>query len=188
MPYKYIGRKTDFRGKTLWEILGNLKNFGVGRIVTRSIQERYPEPSFMKIVKVEALPNPAEAGPDNLRKVRVFVEKTFRGVKQPKLIALESTSYKADYQLVPKREEEAYLKLQSVSAAVRVLPKYMALPPLMREVEMQEMNAKGKEFVEPKIEVVYKKNNSNYKISEEMILAYGLGKPVTPSLYKDVEL
>lgn len=57
MPIKYIGRTTDFKGKTLWEILGNLKNFGVGRVVVRSMFERYPEPSFMKIVKVETLPN-----------------------------------------------------------------------------------------------------------------------------------
>jgi small subunit ribosomal protein S34 len=33
---KYIGRKTDFKGKTLWEIVGNLKNFGIGRVVVRS--------------------------------------------------------------------------------------------------------------------------------------------------------
>lgn len=54
---KYIGRKTDFKGKTLWEIVGSLKNFGVGRIVVRSMFERYPEKSFMKILKVEALPH-----------------------------------------------------------------------------------------------------------------------------------
>lgn len=30
---KLIGRTTDFRGKSLWELLGNLKNFGVGRVV-----------------------------------------------------------------------------------------------------------------------------------------------------------
>lgn len=54
---KYIGRTTDFKGKTLWEIVGNLKNFGVGRVVVRSMFERYPEPSYMKIVKVETLPN-----------------------------------------------------------------------------------------------------------------------------------
>lgn len=58
MPYKYIGRVTDFKGKTLWEILGNLKNYGVGRIVARNMFERYPEPSFMKIIKVETLPSP----------------------------------------------------------------------------------------------------------------------------------
>jgi len=54
---KLVGRTTDFKGKTLWEIVGNLKNFGVGRIVVRSMFERYPESSYMKIVKVEALPN-----------------------------------------------------------------------------------------------------------------------------------
>lgn len=54
---KYIGRTTDFKGKTLWEIVGNLKNFGVGRIVVRSMFERYPEPCYMKIIKVDALPN-----------------------------------------------------------------------------------------------------------------------------------
>lgn len=64
MPYKYIGRTTDFRGKTLWEIIGNLKNFGVGRIVVRSRMERYPEPSFMKIVKVEPLANPENPSMD----------------------------------------------------------------------------------------------------------------------------
>lgn len=64
MPYKYIGRTHDFVGKTMWEIVGNLKNFGVGRLVTRTKHERYPETSFMKIIKVEALPNPKEPSPD----------------------------------------------------------------------------------------------------------------------------
>jgi len=57
MPIKYVGRTTDFKGKTLWEIVGNLKNFGVGRIVVRSTFERYPERSYLKICKVEALAN-----------------------------------------------------------------------------------------------------------------------------------
>lgn len=58
MPYKYIGRTTTFKGKTLWEIVGNLKNFGIGRIVARSTFERYPEPTYLKILKVETLPSP----------------------------------------------------------------------------------------------------------------------------------
>lgn len=57
MPIKYIGRTTNFKGKSLWEILGNLKDFGVGRIVVRSVFERYPQPTFNKIMKVEALPH-----------------------------------------------------------------------------------------------------------------------------------
>jgi len=58
MPIKLIGRTTDFKGKPLWEILGNLKNHGVGRIVIRNRFQRYPEPSYMKILKVAALPPP----------------------------------------------------------------------------------------------------------------------------------
>lgn len=54
---KYVGRTTDFKGKTLWEIVGSLKNFGVGRVVVRSVFNRYPEPTFMKIVKVETCPD-----------------------------------------------------------------------------------------------------------------------------------
>lgn len=57
MPIKYIGRTHTFKGKPLWEILANLKNFGVGRMVIRSKQQRYTESSFMKILKVAALPD-----------------------------------------------------------------------------------------------------------------------------------
>lgn len=50
----YVGKKNDTVGKTLWEIVGNLKNFGVGRLVTRWNYDKYEEPSFYKIVHVEA--------------------------------------------------------------------------------------------------------------------------------------
>lgn len=64
MPYKYIGRTTDYKGKTLWEIVGNLKNYGIGRIVARSRMERYPEPSYFKILSVETCPNPVAPSMD----------------------------------------------------------------------------------------------------------------------------
>lgn len=54
---KYVGRTTDFKGKSLWEIIGNLKDFGVGRIVIRHMFQRYKEPCFLKILQVEAQPN-----------------------------------------------------------------------------------------------------------------------------------
>lgn len=53
-----VGPSTNFLGKTLWEILGNLKNFGVGRIVKQNIFERYPEPTYYRILKVETVPPP----------------------------------------------------------------------------------------------------------------------------------
>lgn len=54
---KFIGRTNDFKGKTLWEILGNLKGFGVGRILIRQRFQRYEEPCFLKILQVEAQPH-----------------------------------------------------------------------------------------------------------------------------------
>jgi small subunit ribosomal protein S34 len=53
MPYKFIGRTTELCGKSLWEIVGNLKDFGVGRIFVRNRFERYPEKSWFKILQVE---------------------------------------------------------------------------------------------------------------------------------------
>lgn len=64
MPIKYIGRKTDFKGKSLWQILGNLKNYGVGRMVIRNKFQVYPEPSYMRILKVAALPMIGDSNPD----------------------------------------------------------------------------------------------------------------------------
>lgn len=58
MPYVYVGHAHGFaKGKTLWEIIGNLKNFGVGRIFTRDIY-KYPEPTYFKVVKVEPVQSP----------------------------------------------------------------------------------------------------------------------------------
>lgn len=56
MPVQIVGRTTDFCGKTLWEIVGNLKNHGKDRLIIRQRFQRYPEPCFMKILKVGALP------------------------------------------------------------------------------------------------------------------------------------
>lgn len=55
---KYVGKQSELVGKTLWEIVGNLKDFGVGRIIVRnSYANRYTEPCFMRIREVKAEPN-----------------------------------------------------------------------------------------------------------------------------------
>lgn len=64
---KYVGKPSRFVGKTLWEILGNLQNFGVGRIIVRQSQvTQYKEPCYMRVLEVEAQPN--EVPP----KIKVF--------------------------------------------------------------------------------------------------------------------
>ncbi|XP_055913331.1 uncharacterized protein LOC129946970 [Eupeodes corollae] len=176
---KYIGRKTDFRGKPLWEILGNLKNHGVGRIVVRSMFERYPEPSFMKILKVEAVPNSED------RKVRVTIERTFRGVTQPKPVVIYSTTYKADYRLIPKDEEAEYCK-SAVQQKEMILPNEIEFPPLLREFVREETGNEN-----PMMKVHFKKNiNKLARLAEpgekpNIEISMGLGKPVSPKLYEN---
>lgn len=46
----YIGAKKPHCGKTVYEILANLKNFGVGRILQRNMwNAKYSEPSYYKV-------------------------------------------------------------------------------------------------------------------------------------------
>ncbi|CAG9087952.1 unnamed protein product [Plutella xylostella] len=187
---KYVGRTTDFKGKTLWEIVGSLKNFGVGRVVVRSVFNRYPEPTFMKIVKVETCPD------EERRKVRVWVEKTFRGRKLPTLTEIHRTSYKPDYQLVPKNEEAKYLQVDKVHDYPEVvLPNSIEMPPLMKKFIEKDHEKKGLEIMTDfKMPLSYSHSPNRVKrIAKEgekptVEFTMGLGKPVSPSLYEGVPL
>ncbi|KAL5292015.1 MRPS34 family protein [Megaselia abdita] len=176
---KLIGRKTDFRGKTLWEIVGNLKNFGVGRVVVRNMFERYPEKSFMRILKVEAVPN------EEIRKVKVTVEKTFRGVTSQKPVVIFSSSYKADFKLIPKDEEAEYCKVSNTKKQVILSPE-MDLPPLLREFVIDETKQTN-----PRMKVHFKENlNKLSRLAKEgekpnLEVPIGLGTPVSPKLYEN---
>lgn len=65
---KYVGKSSKFAGKTLWEILGNLKDFGVGRIIVRnSYLQRFKEPCYLKILEVTTRPHWEEP---NMKKYR----------------------------------------------------------------------------------------------------------------------
>ncbi|CAH1400075.1 unnamed protein product [Nezara viridula] len=165
MPVKYIGRTTDFCGKPLWEILGNLNNFGVGRLVKRHVFDRYPEPSFFRIVKVEAV----EIEPGVDRRVRAWVEKVFRGRRYPKLIELHRVSYKADYRLIPKSDEkELWDKVNSLEPKVKILPSSKPFPPLLAELIKEEIEAKGLTYTEPNLKIKFQKGRENfYKSAEE---------------------
>ncbi|KDR20025.1 28S ribosomal protein S34, mitochondrial [Zootermopsis nevadensis] len=190
MPIKYVGRTTSFKGKTLWEIVGNLKNFGVGRIVVRSTFERYPEPSYLKICKVQALAN------EDPRKVRILAEKVFRGRKYPKIVEVCSTSYKADYRLLPKDEEQAYCKTDSqvVLEKVRILPRTIPFPPLLREMILADRRAKGGDVTkEPEMEMIFgeTRDSLSRKAREDeepnVMFEPGIGTPRSPELYANIQ-
>lgn len=147
---KYIGRTTNQVGKSIWEIVGNLKNFGVGRYFKRNSFERYPEPCYMRILKVEALPE------ENLRKTRIYVERVFRGYRYDRPIEMESTSYKPDYILMPKDWTPPPLP----EVKIREVKNSMELPPMLKEVLSMERNT----GVIPEIPLKLKQGiNNRYK-------------------------
>ncbi|XP_045462365.1 28S ribosomal protein S34, mitochondrial [Harmonia axyridis] len=193
MPYKYIGKTIDHKGKTLWEIVGNLKNFGVGRMVLRNSFQRYPEKSYMRITKVEALPNPENPSMDVRRKVKVYIDETFRGNKLREHSVINLASYKADYVLVPKDEEYKYN--DDAAAKIRIVPRTVELPPLLKELVKRENLANGEPAdKDNKVKVAYVTGPyANYRVAEEgekpdFEITMGLGTPASPSLYEGIGL
>jgi len=190
---KYIGRTTDFRGKTLWEIVGNLKDYGVGRIIIRNMFQRYEEPCYMKIVKVDAQPQPSEPLKD--RHVDIWVEKVFRGVKYPNPVNMLNVSYKTDYRLIPKDQETQLtsrpLKNLNEVKDQKLMPQSMDLPPLLHRLVSKETGNPR-----PQITVIINKTDENfYRFAEadetptvQFPRNMGLGKPTSPNLYKGLNL
>lgn len=188
MPYKYIGRTTDFKGKSIWELVGNLKNYGVGRVLIRQMFQRYPEPCYMKILKVEPLECPPVQNMDVsvnyyyhcifivcdtfqiLRKVRIHVQETFRGRTLPEPVIMEHVTYKTDFQLIPKDEEANICKPLKLDPNIAVFPRYYKeWPPMLRELLMREQKANGGDPQNiPKLEIAYNPTNyGKYRIAEE---------------------
>ncbi|KAF0314265.1 hypothetical protein FJT64_015287 [Amphibalanus amphitrite] len=102
MPRVFIGRTHDLYGKSLWELLCNLKDFGVGRVVKRTkFNQRYPERSWYRIINVQP-----EMDEEN-RCGSVTVRRVFRGVETPRDVTLSRTTALTDYQLELERLEDA---------------------------------------------------------------------------------
>lgn len=79
------------------------------------------------------------------RRVRVWVEKTFRGRKLPNLVEIYRTSYKPDYQLIPKNEEANLLASVAKEHNLPdvILPNSIEMPPLMKEFILKDYKKKG---------------------------------------------
>lgn len=85
------------------------------------------------------------------------MEKTFRGRTLPKLTEIKRTSYKADYRLIPKNEEEKYLKNKTVHDLPEIiLPRKIEMPPLMKAFLEADHERKGLQV---------KIYNNNYNMS-----------------------
>ncbi|XP_042892082.1 uncharacterized protein LOC122266406 [Penaeus japonicus] len=188
MPFVQVGRTHSFLGKRLWEILGSLQDFGVGRMVVRSRFERYPEACYYRIVSAE--PEMDNGRPhmdeDNMRG-KVTAEQIFRG-KNMGTVDLSKVSYKTDFRLIHKHEEAKYSQRVegSLPRDVKIYPQTMDMPPLLKMLAERE----GHSATTLKVNLNTRKRNIS-RIAKEgetpnVSLTIGLGTPASPELYEGV--
>jgi len=160
---RYIGRRSRNFGRPLWEILLNLKDFGAGRLVIRSKYERYPEPTYYRILSAE--PHVFEY-PANMKGI-VMVEPTFRG-RTLAPFDLGSVAHFDDYRLLHKHEEQEYTdRGPAYLEPTQILPKFGTLPPVWQEVLKRE---KGRELTqdERQMKMLYRLGETQLiRIAEE---------------------
>jgi len=136
MPvYKYFGQPAKYHGKPLFHILSNLKNFGVGRIITRpsyQAEDKHVEaPSFYRILWVQPLMDK-----DSLLG-SVVAEKVRNGVKYTEPVNLQDIAAVPDFKLVSRDDEAEFCqweKIRDFSVETDFVrePKYYNMPPLLR--------------------------------------------------------
>ncbi|XP_045620166.1 uncharacterized protein mRpS34 [Procambarus clarkii] len=186
MPYVLVGRTHHFYGQRLWEIVGRLKDLGAGRMVVRSRFERYPEPTFYRIVSAQ--PDMDTGRPhmdeDNMRG-KILVEKVFRG-KYCGVVDISKAAYKTDFRLIHKHDEAKYLQAQEkvTHAEQKILPNTLEMPPLLKIVAEREGHASN-------VLQLRLSNNGRARLAQDgeeptVKLSLGLGTPLSPQLYEGV--
>lgn len=148
MRFKYIGRITHNEGKRLFNYLSRLKNFGEGRIVYRNAFQRYQEPCYFIITHVE----PDMSDPIGEKGKQTFSyaygKKIFRGEDHG--IGKITSAYKDDWKLVPKDQEENFLKSKTGAKPMNPIARKMEIPPLL-ELSIKEDMQKTGQQVQDKI-------------------------------------
>lgn len=130
MPIKYYyGKKTEFIGKTLFEILANLRNFGVGRMVIKQteVAQNPGKKCYYIVRKVEPVMD------KDLQEGAIHAERVYRNARMPGLTFVEEDSWFTDWQLVPKDQEHIHRDHEQVEYRIEKVQNQMRIPPLMGE-------------------------------------------------------
>lgn len=123
-----------------------------------------------------------------VRKVKVTVEKTWRGVTLPKPIEIYSTSYKPDYALIDKEEEHKFLQ-NSKKVSEKILSNQVEFPPLLREFISHETGQQN-----PMMKVHFKSKDNKFvrlakdgeKPTIQTIMSVGQPATISQKLYEGV--
>lgn len=124
----YYGKKTNFLGKTLFEILANLRNFGVNRMLVKQ-EELLLNPNtkcYYIVKKVEPVMD------KDLKEGAIYAERVFRNGRIPGLTFVEDISWHTDWQLVPKDQEYIHKDHEQMEYLEEKRDSKFRLPPLMK--------------------------------------------------------
>lgn len=136
MTTRFVGREPIFRGKTLFELCCNLRNFGEGRVVYRNCRKDFPEPSYYRLTKIE--PDMSDA---TRQRGTAWAEKVYRGRKFG--VTRIDVGYKTDWVLVPKDDEAKFCKITAVLPQKIQPPNHIACPPLLELLIRADMEKSG---------------------------------------------
>ncbi|VDD93914.1 unnamed protein product [Enterobius vermicularis] len=124
-------------GKFLWELLAQVRNFGVGRIVTKNewLRKWPKQPSYIRIVKARPMMDRW------LQKGTLWGNWTFRG-RDLGLYEFSADLNRSDWRLIHKHEEEEFTKCDKPMGFIN-LPSSFPLPPLQVYLSRKTAKAKG---------------------------------------------
>lgn len=136
----YYGKTTKFIGKTLFEILSNLRNFGINRMLIKQ-EESILHPgkiSYYIVKKVEPVMD------EKLQEGCIYAERIFKGARVPGLVFVDDSSWHTDWQLIPRHEESKYrIENPPVYEREAMNPNPLQVPPLMDAFLKRHFKLKG---------------------------------------------
>lgn len=107
---------------------------------------------------------------------------------------MESSTYKTDYFLVPKHKEAEFCQVNTEVPKEKIMPREMEYPPLLREILIRQMKAKGEPVKEPKMKLYYNPYGmKTYRVAEEGETptepepVMGLVNPIAPRLFENIK-
>lgn len=150
MPiYKYFGHPARYHGKPLMHLLTNLKEFGRGRIISRTSWDADVKsgPSFYRVLWAQPLMDQETV------EGRVVAQMVRKGVRYQEPVDLAEIAPIPDFRLVPRDEESEFCqwdKLRNFSPEIDCVtePKHFSLPPLLRLLMERNMKERGETGVE----------------------------------------
>lgn len=146
----YYGKKTKFVGKTLFEILSNLRDFGLNRMLIKQEETLlHPgKPSYYIVRKVEPVMD------DKLQEGCIYAEHILKGARIPGLVFVDDESWHTDWQLVPKHEEIKYrVENPPIFEPLKMNKSLLEVPPLMDAFLKRHLKNKGQPVPEERIKI-----------------------------------